>query len=78
MPVADPAGIEPTTPGLKSVQPFDKTKIVKTCLRSGANREIAEETAEKIEAKEYNGIETEKILEMIFRYLRKHRLRVYI
>jgi len=56
-----------------SMQPSDKAKIVKTCLRSGANREIAEEIAENIEAKAYNGIETEKILDMIFRYLRKHR-----
>ena len=30
------------------MQPFDKTRIVKTCLRSGANREMAEEIAEKI------------------------------
>ena len=32
-----------------SVQPFDKDKIMKTCLRVGANREIAEEIAGKIE-----------------------------
>ena len=55
------------------MQPFDKARIVNTCLKSGVNREIAEEIAEKIEAKAYNGIETEKILEMIFRHLRKHR-----
>jgi len=56
-----------------SVQPFDKAKIVKTCLRMGANREIGEEIAEKIEAKAYDGIETEVILQMIFSHLRKHR-----
>jgi len=57
----------------RSVQPFDKAKIVKTCLRMGANREIAEEISEKIEAKAYDGMETEVILQMIFRHLRKHR-----
>ena len=56
-----------------SAQPFSKAKIVKTCLRSGANREMAEQIAQKIEAKAYNGIETEEILEMIFSHLRKHR-----
>lgn len=56
-----------------SMQRFSKVKIVMTCLRSGANQEIAEQIAEKIEAKAYNGIETEEILEIIFRHLRKHR-----
>jgi len=56
-----------------SMQPFDKAKIVKTCLKSGVNIGIAKEIAEKVEAKAYNGIRTEKILELIFRYLRKHR-----
>jgi hypothetical protein len=56
-----------------SVQSFDKDKVIKTCLRVGAKREIAEEIAEKIEAKAYNGIETGKILQMIFRHLRKYR-----
>jgi hypothetical protein len=56
-----------------SVQPFDKAKVVKTCLKSGVNRGIAEEIAEKIEAKAYNGIETERILAMIFQHLREHR-----
>ena len=56
-----------------SVQPFVKDKIIKTCLRVGANMKIAEEIAENIEAKAYNGIETENILQLIFRYLRKYR-----
>jgi hypothetical protein len=56
-----------------SLQPFDKDKIIKTCLRVGANMEIAEEIAEKIEAKTHNDIETGKILQMIFRHLRKYR-----
>lgn len=50
-------------------QLFDKEKIIQTCLRVGASREIAEKIAKKIEAKVYNGIETKKILNMIFRLL---------
>ena len=55
-----------------SRQLFDREKIVRTCLRNGASRNIAEEIAGKIEAKLYNGIETKKILDMIFRLLRRH------
>ncbi len=56
-----------------SKQPFDKAKIVRTCLKSGVNKGLAEKIAKEIETKAYNGIVTEKILEMIFRHLRKHR-----
>ena len=54
-------------------QLFDKEKIIRTCLRIGASREIAEHIANKIEAKVYNGIETRKILKMIFRLLGAYR-----
>jgi hypothetical protein len=54
-------------------QPFDKNKIVRTCLRMGATRTVAESIAEEIENKVYDGIETKKILQMIFRSLRKHK-----
>jgi len=54
-------------------QLFDREKVVSTCLRIGANREIAEAIAEKIEMKIYDGIETRKILRMIFRQLSKHK-----
>jgi transcriptional regulator NrdR family protein len=46
-------------------QLFDKEKIIQTCLRIGASREIAEHIANKIGAKVYNGMETRKILKMI-------------
>ena len=46
-----------------SRQLFDRAKIVRTCLRNGASRSIAEEIAEKIEAKLYDGMETRKILD---------------
>ena len=54
-----------------SRQLFDREKVVRTCLRNGASRNIAEEIAGKIEAKLYDGIETKKILGMIFRLLRR-------
>jgi hypothetical protein len=54
-------------------QLFDKEKIVRTCLRMGATRAVAESIAEGIEAKVYEGINTKKILQMIFIKVRKHR-----
>lgn len=54
-------------------QPFDKNKIVRTCLRMGATRDVAESIAEEIETRIYDGIETKKILQMIFKRLRKHK-----
>jgi len=54
-------------------QPFDKTKIMRTCLRMGATLAVAESIAEDIETRIYSGIETKKILQMIFKRLRKHK-----
>jgi transcriptional regulator NrdR family protein len=48
-----------------SKQPFDKNKIVRTCLRMGAKRDVAESIAEEIENRVYDGIETKKILQML-------------
>lgn len=42
-------------------------------MRMGATRAVAESIAEEIEAKVYDGIETKKVLQMIFRKVRKHR-----
>jgi hypothetical protein len=56
-----------------SRQLFDREKIVRTCLRMGANRHIAEEVADKIETGIYDGIETEKILKKIFRLLSRYQ-----
>lgn len=56
-----------------SRQLFDREKIVRTCLRMGATRHIAEEIADKIETGIYDGIETEEILKKIFRLLRRYQ-----
>jgi hypothetical protein len=54
-------------------QPFDKNKIVKTCLRMGATPEVAQIIADRVEQKIYNGVSTKKILQMTFRLLRKYK-----
>ncbi len=56
-----------------ATQLFKREKVVNTCLRMGATKAVAESIASKIEAKIYDGIETRKILQMIFRYLRKYK-----
>ena len=39
-------------------QLFDREKVVRTCLRMGASRRIADEVAEKVERSLYDGITT--------------------
>lgn len=56
-----------------SRQLFDRGKVVRTCLRMGTSREIAETIADRIERRVYDGIETRKILQMIFRQLGRYR-----
>jgi len=53
-------------------QLFDREKVVKTCLRMGASRKIADEVSGKVENTLYDGIPTSKILQMTFRLLRKY------
>ena len=56
-----------------SKQTFDKEKVIKTCLRFGANRKTAYEIADKVEQRLYEGIPTAKILRMIFAFMRRRR-----
>ena len=51
---------------------FDREKVVRACLRMGATGQVAETIAEKIEMNLYDGVETRKILQMIFRQLSRH------
>ncbi|MEM5772990.1 MAG: restriction endonuclease [Candidatus Aenigmatarchaeota archaeon] len=61
-------------------QPFDKNKIINTCLRLNASLKQAQAVANKIEREAYDGIPTSKILKLIFTYLKefkpeiKHRI----
>ena len=50
---------------------FDREKIVRTCLRMGADRRTAYEVTEKVERRLYDGISSAKILQMIFLFMRK-------
>ncbi|MEM5829764.1 MAG: ATP cone domain-containing protein [Candidatus Aenigmatarchaeota archaeon] len=52
-------------------QPFDKSKIITTCLRLKANLKQAQNIANQIEKEAYDGIPTSKILELIFSYLKE-------
>jgi Holliday junction resolvase-like predicted endonuclease len=56
-----------------SKQPFDKQKIINTCLKLQATQEQAQSIADRIEAKAYDGIPTKKILQMVFQYMKKYR-----
>lgn len=55
-----------------SSQPFEKHKIIRTCLRMHASEEHAKAVADKIESKIYEGIPTKEILRMIFLYLKSY------
>ena len=56
-----------------TMQLFDREKVVRTCLRMGASRKTADEIAEKVERRLYDGIPTSKILQMTLRLLRKYK-----
>jgi HJR/Mrr/RecB family endonuclease len=52
---------------------FKREKIIKTCLRMRVSQDQAETIADEIEKRIYDGIETRKILRMIFKFLQKFR-----
>lgn len=54
-------------------QLFDREKVVRTCLRVGASRRIADEVVGRVEDRLYDGIPTSKILQLAFRLLRKYK-----
>jgi hypothetical protein len=56
-----------------TLQLFDREKVVRTCLRMGVSRGIAEEVAREVENRLYDGIPTRKILQMTFTLLRRHK-----
>ncbi len=56
-----------------SRQLFDREKVVRTCLRMGASRKIAEEIVMRVEKQLYDGIPTSKILQMILSLLHSHK-----
>src|SRR5512147_420913 len=56
-----------------SKQLFSKDKVVRTCMHMGASRHFASVVADRVESKVYNGMPTDKILQLIFRYMHKEK-----
>lgn len=54
-------------------QLFDREKVVRTCMRMGASRQLALEVAEKVECRVYEGTPTAKVLQLIFRFMNKEK-----
>lgn len=52
--------------------PFEKKKIVKTCIRSGVPNEVAERIASEVESKIYDGMPTKELLERVLAKLRDY------
>ena len=56
-----------------SKQLFDIEKVVRTCMRMGASSQLAFQIAQKIEGRVYDGMPTKKVLQLIFKFMRKHK-----
>ena len=54
-------------------QPFDRNKVVQTCLRMGASPQVADKVAGMVERRLYTGISTREILQLTFRFMRKYK-----
>ncbi len=54
-------------------QEFDRSKIVKTCLRLNVSEAHANEIADRVQGRLYEGITTKKVLQMVFTFVRKYR-----
>lgn len=54
-------------------EPFEKEKVYNTCLRMGLSKQNAKEVADRIEEKVFNGIQTKKILQMIFDFAKEYK-----
>jgi len=56
-----------------SSQLFDREKVVRTCVRMGASRQLANEVVQKVECRVYEGMPTAKVLQLIFRFMNKDK-----
>jgi Holliday junction resolvase-like predicted endonuclease len=54
-------------------QQFDRKKVIQTCLRMGASPQAADDIANRVERKLYEGISTRQILRLIFTFMRKYK-----
>ncbi len=56
-----------------SEQEFDRKKVMRTCRRMGASKKVAKEITDIIENKAYDGMRTKKIMDMVFKQMKKHK-----
>ncbi|WP_456329253.1 ATP cone domain-containing protein [Archaeoglobus sp.] len=54
------------------LEEFSKAKIIRTCLRAGASKRVAERVADEVERRIYDGISTDEVLELVIELLLKH------
>ncbi len=54
------------------LEEFSKAKIIRTCLRAGASKRVAEKVAEEVERRIYDGMTTDEVLELVIELLLKH------
>ena len=52
---------------------FDRKKLIRFCITSEADREFAEEIADEVESRLFDGITTRKIYQMAFKRLKKKK-----
>ncbi len=58
-------------------EPYQRKKILRTCMRTGLSRNKAEKIVDKVESKLYDGITTKKILNMTLNLLEKEDTSYY-
>ncbi len=56
-----------------SLQSFNPRKIHRTCVRAGASPELARAAVEEVRTHLYEGMSTEKILQIVLDYLEEHQ-----
>lgn len=59
-----------------NLEPFDRGKVIRTCHRLKLSNYDAEEVADQIEKRLFEGIESKKIIDMIFEFGKRHRSRL--
>ena len=55
-----------------SLQQFDRSRIIHTCLRNGASEETAGRIVDRIERELHEGMTTKEILDLVWTYLGRH------
>jgi len=54
------------------LEEFSREKLLRTCLKAGASREVAERVVDEVEKRIYDGISTDELLELVLDFLFKH------